>query len=230
MKGNVSLYELNMKDVMWMLEGQVIPNPVALLMSVLVITFIGSMSLPKDWLKSTLWVQQQQVYEAFLWLKENNTLYGDICIEEDRLQLLLEDGVPEEVISLILQNENGDIADCEQGSYVHGFEVEMKRGKHAGMSFLNFQLQTYMNKLITWNRYYWKQRSWKWKRSWKHFSLQFLGVEDIDVNQLLSNELFLHVLVNLKNDDKNIEGGYEVWFGKDPVFDLPIAIQEIDDI
>jgi hypothetical protein len=56
--------------------------------------------------------------------------------------------------------------------------------------------------------------------------LQFLGVEDVDVDRLSSNELFLHALVNLKNDDETIEGGYAVRHGKDPVFDLPIAAQD----
>ena len=57
------------------------PNPALTLASVLAITFVGSMSLPKDWLKSTFRVRQQ-VYEALIWLKGNNSLYGDISIKE----------------------------------------------------------------------------------------------------------------------------------------------------
>ena len=58
MKGNVSLYQLNTSDVVRMLEGQIMPNPALMLASVLAITFVGSMSLPKDWLKWTFHVQQ----------------------------------------------------------------------------------------------------------------------------------------------------------------------------
>lgn len=53
MKGNVSLYELNMKEVGRMLEGQIMPNPVSTLVSMLAITFVGLESLSRDWLKST---------------------------------------------------------------------------------------------------------------------------------------------------------------------------------
>jgi hypothetical protein len=137
MKGNVSLYELNTKDVVRMLEGQVMPNPAASLASVLAITFVGSTALPKDWLKSTFRVRRRRVYEALLWLKENNSLYGDICIQEDRLQSLPEDGVPEELISLIRQEEDGDIADRERESYVNSFEKENKT-KEGVSNFLIF--------------------------------------------------------------------------------------------
>ena len=53
MRGNVSLYELNTKDVVKMLEGQLMPNPTATLASVSVITYVGSTIFPKDWLKTT---------------------------------------------------------------------------------------------------------------------------------------------------------------------------------
>lgn len=55
--------------------------------------------------------------------------------------------------------------------------------------------------------------------------LQFLGVEDVDVGQLSSKELFSHALMNLKNDDGQVEGGYAIRHGNPPVFDLPIAIE-----
>ena len=56
--------------------------------------------------------------------------------------------------------------------------------------------------------------------------LQFLGVEDVDVSQMSSNELLLHVLMNLGNEDEEIEGGYAVRHGRDPVFDLLFATQD----
>jgi hypothetical protein len=83
MKGNISLYELNTKDVVKMLDGQMMPNAVSTLASVLAITFVGSKVLPKDWLKSTFRVRRRSVYKVLLWLKANNCLYGYICIDED---------------------------------------------------------------------------------------------------------------------------------------------------
>jgi Helitron helicase-like domain at N-terminus len=53
--------------------------------------------------------------------------------------------------------------------------------------------------------------------------LQFLGVHDVDVNQLSSNEILLHALVNLRNEDPDMEGGYAVRHGSVPIFDLPIS-------
>jgi hypothetical protein len=53
--------------------------------------------------------------------------------------------------------------------------------------------------------------------------LQFLGVEDVDVSQLSSNELFVQALANLKDEEDGVEGGYAVIHGNVPVFDLPIA-------
>jgi hypothetical protein len=52
--------------------------------------------------------------------------------------------------------------------------------------------------------------------------LQFLGVEDVDVSQLSSNEVLLHALANLGKENEEGEGGYAVRYGKVPVFDLPI--------
>ena len=52
-KGNVSLFELNTEEVVKMLEGQLMPNPLSIMASVLVITFVGKKKLTENWLKST---------------------------------------------------------------------------------------------------------------------------------------------------------------------------------
>jgi hypothetical protein len=118
MKGNVSVYELNTQDVVEMLQGQKMPNAVTTLASVLAITILGSVSLPKDWLKTTFRIHRKVVYEALVWLKMNNSLYADIKIERERLQMLPEDGVPDEVLSLIRQEVDESVADKENDGYV----------------------------------------------------------------------------------------------------------------
>jgi hypothetical protein len=118
MKGNVSLYELNTNDVVKMLEGQLMPNRTSTLASVLAITFVGSMTLPKDWLKSTFRVRRHCVHEALVWLKQHNCLYGDICIDEERLGDLPEDGIPDEILSLIRHEANADVVEKEEEGYV----------------------------------------------------------------------------------------------------------------
>lgn len=40
--------------------------------------------------------------------------------------------------------------------------------------------------------------------------LQFVSVEDVDCSQLSSNELLLHAMTNIKNDNHDMEGGYAV--------------------
>jgi hypothetical protein len=56
--------------------------------------------------------------------------------------------------------------------------------------------------------------------------LQFLSVEDIDFTQLSLNELLLHAMSNLSNEDPDVEGGYAIRHARNPVFDLPISTME----
>lgn len=78
MAGNVTLYDMDTNDVTKMVEGQFLPQPVASLVSVLAITYVGTRNLPKDWLKSTFCVQHDIVFNALTWLKAHNPLYVNI--------------------------------------------------------------------------------------------------------------------------------------------------------
>jgi hypothetical protein len=124
MKGNVSLYELNTREVVKMLEGQKLPNRAATLASVVVITFVGGLTLPKDWLKNTFRIRRRRVYEALVWLKRNNCLYGDICIDEEQLQTLPEDGIPDEILSFIRHEDDDDVVEKESAGYVNDDDVQ----------------------------------------------------------------------------------------------------------
>jgi hypothetical protein len=118
MKGNVSLYDVNTKEVVKMLEGQKMPNPTSTLASVVVVTVIGSKKLPKDWLKATFQIRRKRVYEALMWLRKNNALYEDIVIDEERLQMLPEDGIPVEIMASIRHDENEAVAEKEREGVV----------------------------------------------------------------------------------------------------------------
>ena len=76
-----------------------------------------------------------------IWLKGNNSLYGDISIEEEQLQMIPEDRIPEEVISLIRHEENGEIIDREEGSYINPFEKGKETTVDSG-EFLLFGIFT----------------------------------------------------------------------------------------
>ncbi|KAF9230628.1 hypothetical protein BU15DRAFT_22281, partial [Melanogaster broomeanus] len=98
MRGNVCTYELNMQGIVSMLEGRLMPRSVAVLASLISLTFIGVGELPKTWMGKMFRVRRHIVCEALLWLKANNpTYYGNIEVDEGRLQRLPEDDVPEEI-------------------------------------------------------------------------------------------------------------------------------------
>lgn len=110
MAGNVTLYNMNTKAIVEMLEGQFLPQPAAQLASVLAITYVGTRKLPKTWLKSTFRVHRQVIYEALLWLKENNEMYRDIVISSERLHNLPEDDIPFEISAAICHEDNDETA------------------------------------------------------------------------------------------------------------------------
>ncbi|KAI5997900.1 hypothetical protein EDD15DRAFT_2109092, partial [Pisolithus albus] len=98
MRGNVSTYALDMKGIASMIEGSLMPRPPAILASLISITFIGVGQLPKRWLHSIFRIRRTVIFEALRWLKENNSVYyGDIEISAERIQLLPEDDLPQEV-------------------------------------------------------------------------------------------------------------------------------------
>lgn len=116
--GNVTTYALNTGDVVKMLEGNLLPRPPELLASVIAVSFIGLGKLPKKWLKGTFRVRRSAVHAALQWLKANNELYEDIEISNEALQILPEDGVPEEILANVRQEESDTLAERERETYV----------------------------------------------------------------------------------------------------------------
>jgi len=117
MAGNVTLYEVNTTQVASMLEGALLPQGVVTLSSILAITFIGTRRLPSDWLSRTFRVRRQAVHDALLWLHEHNELYGDIQISGDRLALLPDDSIPEEIEAVIRYEKDETAAIKEREGY-----------------------------------------------------------------------------------------------------------------
>ena len=117
MAGNATLFELNTQEVVKMLKGQQMPSPVETLASVIAITFIGSKKLPMDWLKKTFRVRRVVVFEALLWLQRHNLIYGDVIIDKARLEDLPENDIPDELLSVVRQQEDEELAENERESY-----------------------------------------------------------------------------------------------------------------
>jgi hypothetical protein len=119
MHGTVSTYDLDIDGIASMIEGRLMPQSPAVLASVISVTFMGLGELPKCWLRSTFRVRRQSVFEALKWLKENNQkYYGDIDISTERIELLPEDDVPQEIFGVVRQSTDVGAVDEEHNGYV----------------------------------------------------------------------------------------------------------------
>lgn len=118
MSGNVTVYPIELKDVVGMLEGNLLPRRPELLVSVIAICFVGVGRLPQRWLKGTFRVRRAVVHTALQWLKRNNPLYRDIEISEERLLLLPVDSVPRELLSTVRTERSATTARREREGYV----------------------------------------------------------------------------------------------------------------
>lgn len=69
-------------------------------------------------MKKTFCVRRDVVYDALVWLKSHNPIYGDIKIDESRLKELPEDDVPEKLLTVIRQEKDDEITEKEMESYL----------------------------------------------------------------------------------------------------------------
>lgn len=118
MSGNVTVYPIELKDIVGMLEGNLLPRRPELLASVIAICFVGLGRLPKRWLKGTFRVRRGVVHTALRWLKQNNPLYRDMEISEERLLLLPENSVPRELLATVRTERSATTARREREGYV----------------------------------------------------------------------------------------------------------------
>jgi len=100
-------------------EGNLMPRLLAILASLISVTFIALGEVPKKWLHSTFHVRRQVVSNALQWLKVNNLkYYRDIEISPTRINTLPEDDVPEEITAIIRQSEDLGVLEEEDDSYM----------------------------------------------------------------------------------------------------------------
>ncbi|KAM6490374.1 hypothetical protein JOM56_014138, partial [Amanita muscaria] len=119
LRGNVSTYDLDVEGASSMLHGHLMPRPISVLPSVISITFIGRGELSRRWLKPIFRVRRYFVAGALQWLKENNPkYYGNIEIDPERMCLLPQDDVPEELLGSVRQTTDTGLIDQESAGYV----------------------------------------------------------------------------------------------------------------
>ncbi|KAG8729993.1 hypothetical protein FRC10_003239, partial [Ceratobasidium sp. 414] len=109
-----------MGDVVEMLEGQLMPRRTNILTSLVAVTFIGKGSLPKSRLKTLFCVHRKVVHAALLELKHGTRHpgYTNLEIDEEALDSLPEDGIPDEILATVRQETDDGVATQESAGYV----------------------------------------------------------------------------------------------------------------
>ncbi|KAJ4491590.1 hypothetical protein C8J55DRAFT_411545, partial [Lentinula edodes] len=97
LRGNVSSYFLNMKEIAGMVDEGFLPPKPSILAATIAVTFVGPRNIPLKALDPYFVVERDKVLHALQWLIANNPLYRDIKISMHNLQSLPERGVPEEI-------------------------------------------------------------------------------------------------------------------------------------
>jgi hypothetical protein len=125
MRGTVCTYEMNMDSISSMLQGDLMPRPMEILSSIIVITFIGRGKLSLSRLHTLFRVRQRAVTDALMWLKANNPkYYGGVVIDQERLARLPEDAVPVEIVSTVRYSNDEGLIEQESSPYVSYGENE----------------------------------------------------------------------------------------------------------
>lgn len=118
LKGNVSTYRLDPRQVANMIDGKMFPPPAKILSATIGITFVGPKGIRESTMPAMFRVRRWRVREGLLWLKANNPLYSDIQISEKRLSELPEDGIPDELILTAKHSMDMEAVEKEHASYV----------------------------------------------------------------------------------------------------------------
>lgn len=128
LRGNVSTYRLDPRQVASMIDGTMFPRPVKILSAMIGITFVGPKGLPESTMPAMFKVRRWRVRDALSWLKANNPLYSDIEISEERLLELPEDGIPDEIMLTAKHSTNIEAVEREHEGYVPADAAEDVEG------------------------------------------------------------------------------------------------------
>jgi hypothetical protein len=118
LQGNVSTYRLDADEIADMVQGNIMPNPSKVLASTIGVTIIGPKNVQEKTLPGFLWLRRKHVQDALVWLKANNPLYADIVISFERLEQIMENGIPHEVLHAIWHSDDINKLECERAGYV----------------------------------------------------------------------------------------------------------------
>ncbi|KAF7315758.1 ATP-dependent DNA helicase [Mycena indigotica] len=119
LRGNVSTFRLPTAQIVNMAAGQIVPRPSLILASLIGVTFVGvdrkALALPS--LKTMFRVRRHRVWEALLWLKQNNSIYRDVTIDSSAIERLPEDDIPLEITENVRYSNDVDAVRREHAGY-----------------------------------------------------------------------------------------------------------------
>ena len=118
MKGNVSTYRLDPRQIAHLIDGTMFPPPAKILSATIGITFVGPKGIRESMMPAMFRVRRWRVQEGLVWLKGNNPLYADIEVSEDRLSELPNDGIPDELMMIAKHTTDIMSLEKERGGYV----------------------------------------------------------------------------------------------------------------
>ncbi|KAG8714622.1 hypothetical protein FRC09_017417 [Ceratobasidium sp. 395] len=200
LRGNVVSFELNSPALANMVSGQLMPQKPNILASTLSITFVGRGKITDPARLHMLRVRRWAVGEALTWLKEHNKkYYGDIVIDQDRLNALPPDGVPEAISEGIRYEADESMANDEY----HGYKPNSYYSDEADVEAVTSVED---------------DPSADDNGGPDVIPIQYLGVMDSDQSKVPSDELMGWGLNNmLRHTDNTREPGYAIRHGAAPV-------------
>lgn len=231
LRGNVSTYRLDPRQVASMIDGRTFPPPSRILSATIGVTFIGPKGLPESSLPSMFRVRRRKVRDALTWLKDNNPLYSDIEISEDRLMQLPEDGIPDEITMTVKFSTDTFALEREHAGYVPTENEESEKGKHAHVEVTENrthicidELQTIMNAaglqevddtdettaaeqgMTSSGKFLLFSKAATYQNAEPEIvPIQALGVVDIDGRDITTTELMAHAFANSIEDTQTNE-------------------------
>ena len=147
LKGNVSTYQLDQKQIASMVDGAIMPHQSKVLAATIGITFVGPKNLPDKGLPDLFKVRRNRVQKALEWLRDNNPLFSNITISASRLSELPENDVPYELLATTKLSSDTSALYAEHDGYVPSQDAEDADDADGdgGENCLLFTSQAYMN-------------------------------------------------------------------------------------
>ncbi|KAJ7584278.1 hypothetical protein C8J56DRAFT_892964 [Mycena floridula] len=117
-RGNVSTHPLATNGIASLASEARFPANLDVLLSTIGITFVGLKGYKKSFMQPLMTVRRFRVFDALVWLKTNNPLYSNIIIDDERLNALLEQDIPDCIWKTARHLDNVEMLERERDTYV----------------------------------------------------------------------------------------------------------------